>query len=489
MKTMFALLRKILSNKVFLYMGSRYITYALQFVASLIIAFKLGPDLFGIWSFVLLIIDFFNIVDFGVSNSVNVLLVQDKNNAAAFNNHIMSSVILTSCICGSILLLSILISFFHLDIIAKYRVEEYIPSILFVVIVAYFNKLFASIYRVKNRLFEVAFYQSIVPVLLFVVILLFDNHFIWVLLLSYLVGYFISILFFLFRGQVSFSGSIIFKDIRLVGEKGLWLFLYNGCFYLIMYTTSFCVSYNYQVGEYGKYNYAYTLAHAIVLLIDAFGFVIFPKMIDKLKVKDADTSPTISIIRKNYMTLVYSLILLALPVFYLFSKWVPQYTDASRALYISALTLLPYANAFGINTYLIAQNKEKLLSHVSMACLLINILCSLVFAMVLHIDYDMVIFATLISYIIYTYMCTRLMFDSFGHRISFSDVWREAFPTKFFVPYIMAILCSLLSFKYDAIYLLLIPILVFAVINWDNIVSVKCTVLKITNNPALVDLN
>ena len=486
---MFAVLRKVLSNKVFLYMGSRYITYALQFVASLIIAFKLGPELFGIWSFILLIINFFNIVDFGVSNSVNVLLVQDKKDDVAFNNHIMSSVVLTGCICVAILLISIILSFFHLDIIAKYRVGEYIPSILFIVIVAYFNKLFASIYRVKNRLLEVAFYQSIVPVLLFLVILIFDSHFVWVLLLSYLVGYSVSILFFLFRGQVSFSGSIIFKDIRLVGEKGLWLFLYNGCFYLIMYTTSFCVSYNYQVSEYGKYNYAYTLAHAIFLLIDAFGFIIFPKMIDKLKVKDAETSSTITYIRKNYMTLVYGLVLLALPFFYCFSMHVPQYSDASRALYISALTLLPYANAFGINTYLIAQNKEKVLSHVSMACLVINILCSLFFAMVLHIDYDMVIFATLISYVVYTYMCARLMLGSFGERISFWDVWRAAFPTKFFVPYIIAILCSLLSFKYDAVYLLLIPIFMFGVVNWDNIVSVKCTVMKITNNPGLVDLN
>ena len=74
------MLKAILGNKVLWYMCSRYMTYILQFVTTLIIAITLGPESFGIWSFLLLIINFFNIVDFGISNSLSVLLVQDKLN-------------------------------------------------------------------------------------------------------------------------------------------------------------------------------------------------------------------------------------------------------------------------------------------------------------------------------------------------------------------------------------------------------------------------
>lgn len=469
-------------------MGSRYITYALQFITSLIIAFKLGPEPFGIWSFILLIINLFNVIDFGISNSVNVLLVQDKNDSEKANTHIMSSVVITAGISlVAFVLYIVVVSFPELNLVNKYQIADYLPYILLVVVVAYFNKLFAAIYRVKNRLFEIALYQSIVPVLLFVAILSFSKNTIWFLLLSYLVGYSISILVFLLRKQIPFSGKISFQDIGLVGSKGFWLFLYNGCFYLIMYTTSFFVSYNYDVGEYGKYNFAYTLAHAIVLLIDAFGFVVFPKMIDRLRTVDSQTSETISFIRTNYMTLIYVLLFFALPCFYFLCRFVPQYADTSRALCVAGLTLLPYANAFGMNTFLIAQNKERILSRVSMLCLLLNVSLSVLFTMGIHVAFDLVIFATLISYIVYTFLCAWLTRNALGEKTSFLSVWETAFPLRYFIPFLLGVLVTL--FQADNLFLLFVPFCVFCLLNWKSLTAVGKTLVKITNNPAVVDLN
>ena len=485
---MLSFVKKIGSNKVFLYMGSRYITYALQFITSLIIAFKLGPEPFGIWSFILLIINLFNVIDFGISNSVNVLLVQDKNDSEKANTHIMSSVVITAGISlVAFVLYIVVVSFPELNLVNKYQIADYLPYILLVVVVAYFNKLFAAIYRVKNRLFEIALYQSIVPVLLFVAILSFSKNTIWFLLLSYLVGYSISILVFLLRKQIPFSGKISFQDIGLVGSKGFWLFLYNGCFYLIMYTTSFFVSYNYDVGEYGKYNFAYTLAHAIVLLIDAFGFVVFPKMIDRLRTVDSQTSETISFIRTNYMTLIYVLLFFALPCFYFLCRFVPQYADTSRALCVAGLTLLPYANAFGMNTFLIAQNKERILSRVSMLCLLLNVSLSVLFTMGIHVAFDLVIFATLISYIVYTFLCAWLTRNALGEKTSFLSVWETAFPLRYFIPFLLGVLVTL--FQADNLFLLFVPFCVFCLLNWKSLTAVGKTLVKITNNPAVVDLN
>lgn len=488
MLPLFSLIKKVSRNKVFLYMGSRYITYALQFVTSLIIAFKLGPESFGIWSFILLIINLFNVIDFGVSNSVNVLLVQDKYDSEKANAHIMSSVIITSGICLVAFVLYIVVaSCPNMELVNKYQIADYLPYILFIVVVAYYNKLFAAIYRVKNRLFEIALYQSIVPVLLLVSILSFSKNTIWFLLLSYLVGYSVSIFVFLVRKQIPFGGKLSFRDIGMVGAKGFWLFLYNGCFYLIMYTTSFFISYNYDVGEYGKYNFAYTLAHAIVMLIDAFGFVVFPKMIDRLRMADSQTSETIAFIRTNYMTLIYVLLFFALPCFYFLCKFVPQYSDAARALCVTGLTLLPYANAFGMNTFLIAQNKERILSSVSMLCLLINVLLSVLFTMGIHVAFDLVIFATLISYIVYTFFCALLTMKSLGDRVTLLSVLEKAFPSSFLIPFLLGVLITL--FQADNLFLLFIPFCAFCLLNWKNLTSVGKTLIKIMNNPAVVDLN
>lgn len=92
---MMGIVSTVFKNKVFLYLGSRYITYALQFATSFYIALKLGPTSFGIWSFILLLINFYYIVDFGISNSINILLVQDKENEVRCLNHILSSIIIT----------------------------------------------------------------------------------------------------------------------------------------------------------------------------------------------------------------------------------------------------------------------------------------------------------------------------------------------------------------------------------------------------------
>src|SRR5574344_1783603 len=114
-----ALLSKIFKNKVVLYMGSRYLTYALQFITTLIVAIKLGPQEFGIWSFVLLIINFFNIVDFGISNSLNVLLVQERANTNQCARYISASAIIITVLSALVVLTYVLVRCINPEIINK----------------------------------------------------------------------------------------------------------------------------------------------------------------------------------------------------------------------------------------------------------------------------------------------------------------------------------------------------------------------------------
>lgn len=110
---MFKFLSTILRNKIFLYVGTRYVTYAFQFIASFYIALKLGPVGFGVWSFILLLINFYNIIDFGISNSINILLVQDREVEERSSSHILSSIIITIGLNILVILSFIIIKYAH----------------------------------------------------------------------------------------------------------------------------------------------------------------------------------------------------------------------------------------------------------------------------------------------------------------------------------------------------------------------------------------
>lgn len=293
------MLKAILGNKVLWYMCSRYMTYILQFITTLIIAITLGPESFGIWSFLLLIINFFNIVDFGISNSLSVLLVQDKLNIVNSKKHISSGIFITGIISLLVLMMYFTALILDIPLLAKYNAKNYLPYILIVILISYFNKLFSSVYRVHNKLFEIAFYQSIIPFILFLLVIVLKKGEITFLVGAYLLGSILSLLLFVLRGDIVLSKNISTSNINTVVQKGIWLFLYNSAFYFIIYTMSFGVSLLYTVEEYGKYNFAYTLSNAVVLLIDSFTFIIFPKMIDRLKSTDVFTTNYFSIFYKQ----------------------------------------------------------------------------------------------------------------------------------------------------------------------------------------------
>ena len=47
----------VFKNKIFWYLTSRYMVLGIQFLASIFLAVKLGAYYFGIWSFILLLVN------------------------------------------------------------------------------------------------------------------------------------------------------------------------------------------------------------------------------------------------------------------------------------------------------------------------------------------------------------------------------------------------------------------------------------------------
>lgn len=481
-------IQHLLSNKVVLYLVTRYITYGLQFITSILLASKLGPEHFGQWSFILLIITIFNIIDFGISNSVSVLLVQNRNNTDIVKKYMGSAILINGII--SIIVVSVCFIAYYCEVklLLKYNVQEYLPLVCFIIVASYFNKSLSSIYRVYNKLFEVAFYQSVIPIMLFLGILLFSPiNDLWILVCIYVVGNFLSILLFLTRSNLLWNIQFSKRFTGILFEKGFWLFFYNSSFYLIFYISSFIVSISYTVGIYGKFNFVHTLSNAVILLIDAFSFIIFPKVIDKLKSSDmALCRSNIYKIRVNYTTMVCLMIYGALPLFRLVFHIAPQYSDTNNALCVSALSLIPYAFCFGINSFLIAQNKELKLATISFVCLILNTILVSIFVFVLDVNYCLIFISILLSYALYTLLCTKAMLSLLEEPTGFSYVLRTAFPVRSVIPFCIAIAITLYSCC-DIIWLI-IPFVCFVTMNYKRITIVFNSIVKIINKPTIVDL-
>lgn len=482
-------LKKVICNKVMLYMLTRYITYGLQFITTLIIAQKLGPYDYGLWSFLLLLINFFNIVDFGISNSLNVLLVQYKKDPQYCQSLIKSSILIVSIIClGAIVFISI--SYFAgAELLKKYDSISYLPIIVIIVILAYFNKMFVAIFRTDNKLFEVALYQSLIPLLLFISVLCFNTNTISYMVYAYLIGNAIIIVLFLKKLKLNFSTKPSLKVASSVMFKGFWLFLYNSAFYLIMYIVLLSVSEIFSVGEYGKFSFSYTLSNSIFLLIDAFGYIIFPKMVDILKSDNPEECrQSINNIRLNYTTMVYLLVFFALPLFEIFTLYVNKYNDIGSSLCLSAVALLPYSSAFGINTYLIAQNLEKKLSFISILCLLLTGLILFLFSLDRSIQYDFYYLVPFVVYFVYTLMCAALANKKLKIKKGFFSIIIQVFPFAKLIPLIVSVICILAAYKLSMCFLLIVPAIIYVILNINELRSMFRTFALIVNKPNIIDI-
>ena len=84
MKNTIRIVSKTISNSVVRYLLTRYAVYIISFVVSLSCAVKMGPYYYGIWGYILLLLGYFNRVNFGLHNATTILMVERKKDVDAF---------------------------------------------------------------------------------------------------------------------------------------------------------------------------------------------------------------------------------------------------------------------------------------------------------------------------------------------------------------------------------------------------------------------
>lgn len=481
------MLRKLFKNKIFIYLGTRYGTYAIQFITSLIIAGKLGPFYFGIYGFVILIINYFQQLHFGISNSFNVLYVQNRNNDYECNNYIWNSILLVSYLSILVLCFWLYNTFVGIDSVTKYNADKYILWICAIAILEYFLQFFINLLRVKNKLNHVAFCQSIVVIFNFICVFLFSGETLIISILAgYVIGDLLCVLITIQAGVIPrFSDSIINREYhKRILKKGIFLFFYNSCFYFIIISIRTIISENYNVDEFGLFSFAFTSSHAILLLLSSLSFVVLPKVIGKLASNDMnEVESTINVLRTSYITSAHLLIYLALCFFPLLLYILPKYEESLTALNLIALTVLMSTNSYSYVELLTARNKEKLLALLSFVSLVGNCAIALFLVNLIKVNYSYVILSTMFVYFLFTFMVLKAAKKKIGVPTK-KYMILELMPVRLMLPYMTAFVVSVLRLE-NIIWL---PLIVFIIMNWktkDKLVDIVKTLI---NQPSVVNL-
>jgi O-antigen/teichoic acid export membrane protein len=153
----------ILKNKVIVFIATRYFSYFLQFLNSLIIAFTLGPYYLGIWGFLNLILQYLAFGNFGIENALNVALatgdiVDEKNQSALVSN----SLIATFFSSLFLMITGLLIYLFNFHLFEKFLFSQYMIFIIVIACLNYFNLLFVNLFRTYSHFTPISIFQLII---------------------------------------------------------------------------------------------------------------------------------------------------------------------------------------------------------------------------------------------------------------------------------------------------------------------------------------
>ena len=440
-----SLITATLKNKIFWYLLSRYFSLALQFFASIFLAVKLAAFYFGIWSFMLLLINIGSNCNWGIGNATTILLVQYKENKKLCQNYTLNSLILVFI--TSLLPIAIMLydRIKGIEFFTKYHLGNLIYAVAAVVVLQYLCNFFINILRIQNRIFAITIQQTLWPLIM--VSLLFcasGKVLLNLLALGYVLTLAVAVIFFMVIMRTYCNGTIKLDLLRHILGKSFFLFLYNACFLSIMLSTKLLISYFYPVTDFGYFAFAFSLAQGVVLLTDSLIFLIFPKMIDLLKGDNTQKiSSELNMMRKNYIVPLHFLFYMILAFSSIFFYFLPQYSKSFLPFILILFTLIMYSNCFGYSSYLLAQNKEKSFSLLVAVALLTNISLSLIAVQVFKVKFEYVILGTLLVYFLYSIAVNTYALYCLGEH-NITVYLRKNFEPKSMIIYLVT-LCLVLT--------------------------------------------
>ena len=367
--------RRASQNPIILFTASRYLGYAMQFLRGILIAKFLGPYLFGIWGFLMLVNQYLLYTSFGLQHAIHVeLAVNAIYDAEKQKKLIGVAITLAFLIAVFLAVTGGIIQMYNVNFFDKYNFSHYALAISLIVGLTHIRDVLANIYRVFGKLNRIIVSELLFALLPLLVVFVFRGEaLIDALLASMVLSILMALVIYLVKSPFRITPQLNTATARSLLVVGLPLLVYTLSFALITVTGRTIISIFYSVEALGFFALANSIAAATLLGLNAVAWVVFPSLLSKTRLELPDNEVRIVVDKINmlYSTAVFiavfSMILLAPLLFIILPQYKPVINVLSLLLLMQALLSV----SFGYNTMAIARKQQMKVAIMSFISVII----------------------------------------------------------------------------------------------------------------------
>lgn len=476
---------KILKSNIFQYVFIRYATYIIQFSNAILLAKYIGVYEFGIYSFITLSLQYLTYSNLGVNYSLNTLYAVKKGKPY-ITNLLWTNALMVTIAIGLIIIASgFVFKAFGLQILTKFEFSENIIFIVVIAFIANMNILYINLYRIYGKLQLINLQQTFFPVILLIVIILYNNKInVTTVLFVQLVTNLLPLIIFFIYSPHKLKLNYNKKITTVLLTKGINLLFYNVSFYFIMISARTIVGAFYSVEELGIYSLAYTVSNSVMLAAGAFSFIFFPKLINRFD-QENDMERLKNLIydmRSLYIVALNFIALLSLVIIPFIVIYIPKYIAMIDCLKLLIIAQLIINNNFGYTTLLIAKNKERKLTVIGFVSIGITIISGLIF-LYFNASFEIIAFSAIIACLYFNFAVVKEGQKFTMISKSVKEIFTFLYPMKILIPILLIIISF---FVKENIFTAIIILGVFVLLNYKNLIEIyKKTLYLLTNKRVL----
>ncbi len=477
--------KSFFSNGIVPFAMVRYVSLGLQFIATLLIANKLGPFYFGIWSFIILAKQYLAYTNFGVNYSLNAILSTNFERDEEYKKNIFQNALVATLIFFVIILAVWVIYYFsNSDVFDKYDFKKYSLLLLIFILVENFNQIFINLYRVYSKIKLIAIFRLLIALSRLIPVLYLSGEELIYGLLYYQIAFSVlSYGLFVLNSPIPFRLKFNFMEFKILIKRGISLLFYNLSFYFLIISTKTFISYFYSVEVYGEYGFAAQLASIAQLGMGTISFLFFPKFLNRLKEEREKNLITknLDMIKNVYSTLYIIITLVTVCFIPVIEVLFSDYEQIKEIFIALLLVNVVLSFSVGHNSLLIAWGKEMILTIIGVASILLNVILLVLLHFITN-DLFIVLFGTVISGLTYSFAVIYMAEKELS-------AYRSIISYKKIVSYIVVLTSMLTILVLDLFfYWYLLPLFLYISFDFNNVKLVSNKVIGLLMNKEAIEL-
>ena len=407
-------LKEIFRSKLIVYILSRYVGYFILFLNSLLIARNLGIYFFGIYSFILIVVQYLNYANLGLPYSLNYYLSIESNTEKK-NKVIQDTFILNFLISIIIVIISFLLVIFDIKLGTKFNLSKYYILVAIIGIIQLFIQIYLSICRTYAITRPIIFNQLVIPILQLPGFFFYESQdLLNYILITTLLSNLISLIYFHFSCQIKPRlklRGLVYKELII---HGLNLLIYNVSYNLILTLGTTLVGLYFSVKEFAQYSFAASLSAACLMILGSVTYLFYSKILNKLSTINvqSEMDKFVNKLSKIYFESSLLLVLFIFNLMPILYYILPEYQPSGLIFKIILISYLIMSSVFGYNTLLVQTKRHVVLTKISILSIFSNAFLAYLFVL-FKLPYYYMALSTLFSCLIFVLVVAKTVKTEF----------------------------------------------------------------------------